>query len=267
MGASTFFAAVATHQATKEVLVNAVALIRTAPLGVDLLRSFERLTGNERLMAAVEDLTFVCDHPQVVRVSEDEAQLTQRDRSRLPLRGRAGDEALLGERITELREAVLAAAVLLEGPADERRTLGIHVDCVDESSVEVLAHIEVAELRATDRAAILRLVQHLVPDVLTALADLDLIHDVGDRFHGVGHVALTKLLLRGDELHAHTGKDALGDGSIGLVPKDARSHVDDDVAHLGMLLHVANKFAEDGALRDGLGRVAGFDKLGEDRRL
>jgi len=81
---------------------------------------------------------------------------------------------------------------------------------------------------------------------------LHLVHDVGDGFHRVGHVALAKLFLGGDELDVHAGQDALRDSGIGLVPEDARSHVDDDVANLRVFLDVVKQFAEHRALGDGL---------------
>jgi hypothetical protein len=86
-----------------------------------------------------------------------------------------------------------------------------------------------------------------------ALANLDLVHDVRDGFHGVGHVAVAELFLGGDELDAHRGEDAFGDGGVGLVAEDARAHVDHDVPHVGVLFDVAQQFSEDGPLRDRLG--------------
>nr|WP_244630816.1 MULTISPECIES: hypothetical protein [unclassified Microbacterium] len=106
--------------------------------------------------------------------------------------------------------------------------------------------------------------EELVLDVLSALADLDFVHDVGDGLHCVCHVAVAELFLGGDELDAHPGEDAFGDGGVGLVSEDAGAHVDDDVPHFGVLFDVAQKLAEHGSFGDGLCRVARLEELFRD---
>nr|WP_292732387.1 MULTISPECIES: hypothetical protein [unclassified Microbacterium] len=143
----------------------------------------------------------------------------------------------------------------------------IDVDGVHETPVEVLPHVEVADFGAARRAAAHGLVEHLLFDVFSALADLDFVHNVGDRFHGIGHVALTEIFLGRDELHTHARKDALGDSGVSQVSEGTRTHVDHDIADLGMMLDVAQHLAKDRPLTDRLGRVAGLDELLSDRGL
>ncbi|MBB1586812.1 MAG: hypothetical protein HG423_008480 [Propionibacterium sp.] len=106
---------------------------------------------------------------------------------------------------------------------------------------------------------------HLVRDVLAALPDLYLVHDVSDGLHGISHVPLAELFLGRDELDAHGGQDALGDGGIGVVTERAGAHVDHHVADLRGGFDVAQQLTENWAFGDGLGRVARFDELAGDR--
>ncbi|MFT3945148.1 MAG: hypothetical protein QM705_15180 [Ancrocorticia sp.] len=79
---------------------------------------------------------------------------------------------------------------------------------------------------------------HLIGDVLAALTDLDFVHDVGDGFHGVCHVAFPEFFFGGDEFDAHAGKDAFSDSCIGEVAEGTGAHVDDDVADFRVFLDV-----------------------------
>nr|WP_249405448.1 hypothetical protein [Microbacterium sp. CFBP 8794] len=168
------------------------------------------------------------------------------------------------ELIAHRRHAELPRRVLLESPSNERGALRIDVDRVDQSSVEVLTHVEVTNLGATGCASAHRLVQHLLLDVLAALADLDFVHDVGDSFHGVGHVPLAEVLLGGDEFHPHTREDALRDCRVSEVTEGAGAHVDHHVADVWVFLDIPQHLAKDRALGDGLSRVPRLNELGRD---
>ncbi|MDY0827793.1 hypothetical protein SK224_01500 [Microbacterium sp. BG28] len=137
----------------------------------------------------------------------------------------------------------------------------VDADRVDEAPVEVLAIVDVAELGATDGAAVLRLVEQLLLNVLTALADLNFVHDVRDGFHGLCHVAVAEVFLRGDELDAHASEDALRDRRVTGIPEGTRAHVNHDVRHLRVFLDVAQKLSEHRTLADRLRRVAWLQKL------
>nr|WP_241490598.1 hypothetical protein [Microbacterium testaceum] len=96
------------------------------------------------------------------------------------------------------------------------------------------------------------LVCHLDSNVLAALADLHLVHDVGDRFHGVTHVSIAELLLGRNQTDALLEQLALSDRSIGEVSEHARSHVDDDVRHVRMFVYELEEPTKLRALLDGL---------------
>nr|WP_314454988.1 hypothetical protein [uncultured Microbacterium sp.] len=247
---TSLVALAAHHESAQEVAVDTVALASLEAGIHHLLYSFEQFGADDGRMAPGVHRFFERDHSEVVRVSKDQAQLASGQRTFWPLGRLSGRQALVGEGVGESDGAVFARRVLLECPLDERCSDRIHVDGVDESAVEVFADVEVAEFGAADGAAVLGFVQQLVLDVLAALADLDFVHDVGDGFHGVCHVSVAELFLGGDELDAHPGEDAFGDGGVGLVAEDARAHVDDDVAHFRVFLDVAEEFAEDGAFGD-----------------
>ncbi|HEX4401715.1 MAG TPA: hypothetical protein VHZ98_10340 [Galbitalea sp.] len=158
-------------------------------------------------------------------------------------------------------QRVRTAGVCLERPLDQRSACWVDGDRVDKPSVEILSVIQVAEFGAPDGAAVFGLVAHLHLDVLSALTDLDFIHDVGNGFHGVGHVALTEFLFGRDQPYSLFKQRAFGDRGVGEVPEDTRAHVDDDVADLGVLVDVAQHLPEDRAFGNGLRRSARFYEL------
>ncbi|NYF28059.1 hypothetical protein HDC31_001588 [Microbacterium sp. JAI119] len=73
---------------------------------------------------------------------------------------------------------------------------------------------------------------------------MDFVHDVGDGFHGVGHVPLSELLLGGDESHALLEELAFRDRGVCEVAEDARAHVDDDELHFWVIIDVAQELLE-----------------------
>ncbi|ODT21934.1 MAG: hypothetical protein ABS64_13520 [Microbacterium sp. SCN 69-37] len=194
----------AVQQAAQEVKVDPVAVSLAVASVEDLLHREEQLLRDERRVPARMELALVADDPGVIRVAQNHGELTARQRlggslARLP-RG----QALVFQHHLELRDRELVRGVLLEGPDDEWCADGVDVDRVDEASVEVLAHVEVAELGSPDASASFDLVGHLDADVLAAHADLEFIDDVGDGFHRVAHVAVAEVLLGRDELDAGT---------------------------------------------------------------
>ncbi|HXH33175.1 MAG TPA: hypothetical protein VNJ54_02055 [Plantibacter sp.] len=197
-----------------------ISLSRVHSVVDDALDTFKELRVDDRVVSARVELPLERHHSQVVRIPQDQAQLAPRDGALRPLHRSAAGEPLFCQELQKLHDAVVARRVLLEGELDERSANGVDVDGVDELTFEVPSHVQVSELRSANGATVLGLVQQLVPDVLPALADLDLVHDVGDGLHGVGHVSLAELFLRRDELDTHVGQDALRDGSVGLVPED-----------------------------------------------
>ncbi len=238
-----------------------VAVALSVAVIQDFLHLQERLFGNERLVASDVQGAFVAHDAGVVRIPQDEGQTAATDGLRGARWRRPRGEAALFEHLCHLRDRIAAGGVLLEGPRHQRCAVVVNVDGVDQSPIEVLADVDVAELRASDRATLLDLVRHLDLDVLPVHADLDFIHDVGDGFHGIGHVALTKFLLGGDKAHASFEEFALSDGSVGEVSEHATAHVDHDELHLRMFFDVSEELSELGAFGDGLRGLARLDEF------
>ncbi|MDQ4213756.1 hypothetical protein RBR11_07480 [Microbacterium sp. ASV81] len=163
-----------------------------------------------------------------------------------------------------MRDRVFSGRILFECPNDQGCADGINGDGVDQSAVEVLAHVQVAELRAPDASTVLDLVGELDLDVFATHPHLQFVHDVGDGLHGVAHVALAELLLGGDQLHVSFFQIPLGDGGVDEVAEHARPHVDDDVLHFRMICDVLHHLLEHRTLRDRLSRLARLDELRPD---
>nr|WP_045251865.1 hypothetical protein [Microbacterium azadirachtae] len=181
----------------------------------------EGLLRDERFVAADVELALVAHHTGVIRVAEHESKTAAADLLGRPGRRRSGCESAFVEKILELADRVSSGGVLLEGPGYERRTFVVHIYGVDEASAELLADVEIAELGTSDGAALLDLVRHLDLDVLAVHADLDFVHDVGDGFHGVCHVALAEFFLGRDQAHALLEELALRDRGVGEVSEHA----------------------------------------------
>lgn len=181
----------------------------------------EQLVGDERLMAPREQLTFVRQHTRVVRVTKNLRQSARRQWPRRALIRGACRQPQVFELASQLPDGALPRRILFEGPPNQRAAIGIDGNGVHEPTVELLSNVEVSEFRAADCPAIHRFVPHLLLDVFAALADLDLVHDVGNGFHGVRHVALAEVLLGRDEFDTHPGQDSLGDGRVSKVPESA----------------------------------------------
>ncbi|MDX2375643.1 hypothetical protein M4I32_02375 [Microbacterium sp. LRZ72] len=241
--------------------VDDVAVALPVALIQHFLHLQEGLLGNERIVASDVELAFVPIDARVVRIAEQRCESAVAHGSSGARRRRPGREALFLHQLRELTDRVSTGRVLLESPRYERPSFGVDIDRVDEATAEVLSDVEVPQLRSADRAALLNLVSHLHLDVLTVHADLDFVHDVGDGFHRVGHVAVAELFLRRDQPNTLLQEFAFGDRRICEVSKHARAHVDDDVLHFGVIVEVAQHLPELGALGDRLRGLPGFNEL------
>ena len=150
---------------------------------------------------------------------------------------------------------VFAGCEQLEGHGYEAAALQVGRDGVDLATVDQDATVEIAQLGLPHGSAVKRLVGHLDLDVRTALPDLQLIEDVGDGLHGVGHVAVAEVLLDGDELDAEPEQLPLGNSGVGEVPEGTRAHVDDDVIDVAVFNDALQHLLKDGPLLDCLCRV------------
>ncbi|KHJ74134.1 hypothetical protein QR64_02790 [Rhodococcus sp. Chr-9] len=121
---------------------------------------------------------------------------------------------------------------------DQRCTFLVDGDAVDLPPVVFDAHVAVTNRSAAVGAAHLRLVPHLDLDVLSGHPHLDLVDDVGDCFHGVGHDALAEVFFGGDQFDAHRFEPSFGDDRVAEVAEGARAHVDDHQRDIRMFAEV-----------------------------
>ncbi|MEZ5111183.1 MAG: hypothetical protein R2732_06770 [Microbacteriaceae bacterium] len=224
----------------------------------------EGLLRYQRLVASDVELALVAVDARVVRIAQDGCEAARADRLCRVARRRSCLQPLSLKEPLQSRYRVAPSGVLFERPRDERGTLRIDIDRIDEATAVVLPDVQIAKLGAADRPALFDLVRHLDLDVLAVHTDLDFVHDVGDGFHGVGHVALSELLLGGDQADALLQELSLRDGGVGEVSEHAAAHVDDDVLNFRVLIDVAQELLELRTLRDGLGRLARLDELFRD---
>lgn len=232
--------------------MNEVPVAAPVPAVKNLLAYVENLLGHQGRMTTFIKFSFVREHAGVVRVTENFGQRTRRHGTRRAITRATTRQPHILKKRRELPHRVAVRRVLLESEPDERSSFLIQADRVDKTTTEVFAIVDVTELGSPDRSAVDRLVAHFLFDVLAALTDLDFVHDVGDSFHGVSHVALTEILFRGDELDAHTGQDPLGDRRVSEVPKSPRAHIYNYETDFGMLLDVPQHLPENRPLSNRL---------------
>ncbi|MCS5735051.1 hypothetical protein N1032_15000 [Herbiconiux sp. CPCC 203386] len=228
----------AVDKAFEIVEVGAVSVTLPVALVEYRLDFQEQLLRDERLVATAVQLSLIPNDSRVIRVTQHLCQPTLGERCSRSLPRWTGREPVLFEKSTQLRNRVVAGGVLFECPCDQWSSMLVHFNGVDEVAVEVLPSVEVADLGASDAAALSDLVCHLDGDVLPTLTDLDLVHDVGNGFHRVAHIAITELLFGGDKANTFCEQFALCDGCIGEVAEHPRAHIDDDVADFGVLVYV-----------------------------
>nr|WP_278102288.1 hypothetical protein [Microbacterium proteolyticum] len=176
--------------------MNEVAVTAAIPTIQNHLASLKGFLRNKSGVAPLVQLTFVGQHAGVIAVPENLRERAGRHRTRWLVPRASTGQAHVAQEVGQLPYRVPVGCVLLEREPNERSSFFVKADRVDETPVELLPIIDVSELGAPDRPAVDRLVAHLLSDVLPALTDLDFVHDVGDGFHGVGHVALAEILLR-----------------------------------------------------------------------
>nr|WP_236584586.1 hypothetical protein [Streptomyces sp. MBT53] len=158
---------------------------------------------------------------------------------------------------------VLARGVQLERQADERTAYRVDDDRADLATVNKLDGVQVTHGSASDGAAVLGLLPHLVLDVFGALVRGVL---VDHSKHAVQHPAgwgVVDVLLDGrDQLDAELLQGGNHDRVVQPVPSEAAEHVDDDVADVGVFAQVGDHLLELGPLVDRRCRPPGVDELG-----
>ncbi|HSV67553.1 MAG TPA: hypothetical protein VLJ59_16820 [Mycobacteriales bacterium] len=251
------FAAVAPQQPFEVVRVAAVA-DAGAGVGVEhALYGVEGFFVDQGFVPAFVLDVFVGDVADVVAVAQQVGQGLQGDGLAVVRHAQPG----FGELGLQAGDDVLAGGEQLEGHGDVLFALRVGDDGVDAAAVDLYPAVEVAELGFAEGAAIFGLVGHFDGDVLAVAPDLDLVHDVGDGFHGVGPDALAEVFTGGDELDAHLGQLPLGDGGVGEVAERSGAHVDEHIFYLRVLLEVLEQLPEDLAFGDALGAGAWLDEL------
>nr|WP_264767060.1 hypothetical protein [Nocardia aurantia] len=261
-------AAPCAEQATLEiVVVNSVTTPVRAAMPKNLLHTLEQIVTDQRFVTPRVGLSLPLDIPDVVRIAEHGVQSPRRHRpsDRMATTGPAG-ETEIGHRRLEILDRVIPGGVQLPRPHDQRAAFRVDPDRVHLATLDVHSGVDVSDLRPATRATVHGLVQHLGADVLTGQPVLGVVKDIGDRRHHVGIDALTEVLFRRNQLHAHEIELPLGDRSIDVVTERTRPHIDDHIPDLRMLTEIVQHLLECRALLDRLTGHAGFDELLHDIR-
>nr|WP_062735101.1 hypothetical protein [Kocuria turfanensis] len=172
-------------------------------------------------MSAGIELALVLHVSHVIRVLQQAVQLTSRDRALGFPGGLTCGEAKIRHRRFEPVDRVASGGVKFPSFEHERSSFLVEGDAVDHPTFDVDANIQVAEPCLTERAAVDGLIPHLDFDVLTAELVLDLVHDVGDSFHGLGVRALPEILAGGQQPDVELVEMTTCDGSVDEISERA----------------------------------------------
>nr|WP_052307889.1 hypothetical protein [Nakamurella multipartita] len=259
--------AAADQQALEVVIEHAVAVAVAGARLKDVLDAVEEGLADDRLMTPLDEASVDLNPACEERVAENVLDSGAADRSgvRHLRRGPLG-EAEVDRSQMEFLLGVVPGRVELEDLPDERCSLRVERDGVEQLAVVALPDIEIADLRATVVAAGQHLVAHLGFDVLAVAAGFKLVENVGDGFHGVSHVAFAEVFTGADKFDAELGQVSFGDNRIAQVAEGSRAHIDDDVVNARRRHHVLQQLFELRTLVDRERRVSRLDKFLVDNR-
>nr|WP_246281841.1 hypothetical protein [Fodinicola acaciae] len=198
----------------------------------------------------------------VVPITQHIANLVDGDRPLAAPAVARHEQASIGQRVADIREAVLASGVQLEGHLDVGAVVLVNHDRPDFAAFVLDADVTVAERRFRNGAAMLCLLTHLVADVFAALQHLVFVEDRENAVHHAAGRAVVNVALGGrDEPYAKAFQGGHHDGVVKPVAGEPRQRIDDDVPHVGMRLEVGNHLLEVRPLVDRLAAAAGVDEL------
>ncbi|MDO3645652.1 hypothetical protein Q3A91_01595 [Nocardia mangyaensis] len=263
-GSAVFMAATTEQVPLEVVLQHSVPLSAAASHVANILNSVEQFLRDDRLVPTGIQLSIDGDPTGVVRVLEHPVQQFERHRSFGDVSPCAGSQPEICHRGFEPLQAVLAGGIQLEGHADQRCAVRVDRDRVDLFAFVVHACVDVADPGDAQGSAVECLGAHLLLDVQALQRVHQVVHHVEHALHRHGMRSLAEVLLGADEADTHLVELGFDDGGVEPVAKCAGAHVDDDVAHLGVLSQVLEQIPEHRPLVDGLGRVTRFDELGRD---
>ncbi|MDV7219152.1 hypothetical protein R5A26_24765 [Streptomyces prunicolor] len=231
-------AAGATEQRAFEfVMVGSPQFLGLRPPVGDILYAVKEVLGDQGFVAALVPLILVGDRAAVVIVAQDDGQPVGGDASFLGVSCVTGHtESALVQLVRQALHGVLAGGIEFERQPDERAAYRVDDHGADPAVFDKFDGVEVADRGSGDRATVLGLLPHFVLDVLGTLAGGVL---VDDREHAVQHApswrVVDVLLDRRDQPDAELLQGGDHDRVVQPVPGEAAEHVDDDVAHVGVL--------------------------------
>nr|WP_239562544.1 hypothetical protein [Agromyces aurantiacus] len=215
-------------------------------------------------MASVVRLTLVLDLAEVVPVAEHPLNLRDPYRCGGARCGRPGAKPPVGEFGSDVIEGVLAGGIELERQLDERRALGVHRDGADLTAVDPFQSVEIADRCSAERAAVLRLLTHLVRDVGAVGCRSVLIEGRQDAVHQLPLRGVVDLFCRRDEGDPSLLKVGHDDRIVEAVASEPAELVDDDIVDVAFAANAFQHLLERNALCHLGAGPAGFDVLADD---
>ncbi|HLM85449.1 MAG TPA: hypothetical protein VK272_04585 [Solirubrobacteraceae bacterium] len=230
--------------------------------GQELLNLVPRLRRHKRLVLAGVDRASVAHHPHVVGVAQQRVQM--RDDQRLARgvgagRGRQSSAGQLGQ---QAADRPVASRIRLERPAHQRPAHRVDLDGAGFAAVDDLADVQVADRRASRRAAVLGLLHAALDDLRGEVARVELGNRGHDAVQQQTRRCLVDVLADGYQLGPGLRERQVDRHVIGSIARQPIDLVDDDVLD-GMLGDVGEHPLKFGTV-GGLGRLAALHELSYD---
>jgi hypothetical protein len=213
-----------------QVVVVFVGAVAADPVGVeDSLHVCEGLLVHECGVKARALDALAGDDAGVVVVAQHAMNHAARERAAGALHGRARAEPGVREDLDDARNRVLASLGQVEGERYVGRTLWIDGDRGDLASVDVLAHVQIADRRQSVSASLGELALEAHLDLRPVIARAKGVDAGHDREQQQPLRAVVDRLAGGDKLRTAAVDLTEQPEGVGLVAGDAREVVEDDV--------------------------------------
>jgi hypothetical protein len=227
-----------------QVVVVFVGAVAADPVGVeDSLHVREGLLVHECGVKARALDALAGDDAGVVVVAQHTMDHASRERAAGALHGWARAQPGVGENLGDARNRVLSGLGQVEGERDVGRTLGIDRNRGDLASVDVLAHVQIADRRQPVGASLGELALEAHLDLRPIVARAKGVDAGHDREQQQPLRAVVDRLAGGDKLRTAAVDLSEQPEGVGLVAGDPREVVEDDVGR-AQLRQIAQQLLE-----------------------